>query len=42
MWTGKADKRLEKEKQEKVEQERLDREEELREIAIKMRRRFVF
>ena len=35
----KADKKLEKEKQEKAEQERQDREEELRGIAIKLRKR---
>jgi len=38
-FSDKADKRAEKARLEKAEQERMDREEELREIAIKLRRR---
>jgi len=38
-FTDKADKRAEKEKLEKVEQERLNREEEMRELALRLRRK---
>lgn len=37
----KADKKAEREKREKVEQERIDREDEMREISIKLRKRLV-
>lgn len=36
----KADKKAEKARLEKAEQERMDRKEELRELALKMRRRY--
>ena len=36
----KADKKAEREKQEKVEQERMDREDEMRELSIKLRKRY--
>lgn len=38
-FTVKADKKAEKEKMERVEQERIDREDEMREMSIKLRKR---
>jgi len=37
--TDKADKRVEKEKLQKAEQERMNREEEMRELALRLRRK---
>lgn len=39
--SDKADKRAEKEKLQKVEQERMNREEEMRELALRLRRKYV-
>ena len=41
VFTDKADKRAEKEKLQKVEQERMNREEEMRELALRLRRKYV-